>query len=133
MDTTRFTDPISDRLPSGSAIVSTVTDVTSSLADQITDRVDDFDLTDTARRTRRTVARVVPWMSAGRTSRPATRWWIALGVAGALVVTVVLLRRRSSDAAPTPGRDDWTTGSDNGSRPSPGTERPERQAAATGA
>jgi hypothetical protein len=134
MDTTRITDPISDRLPSGTAIVSAVTDVTSSLADQITGHVGEIDLGDTARRTRRTVARIVPWMSTDRSSRFASRRWLVAGVAATFIITVVvLLRRRSSCSNESPARDDWATGSSNGATPSAATARAEREAATASA
>ena len=134
MDTARIIDPISDRLPSGTAIVSAVTDVTSGLADQISEQVSDFDLGDTARRTHRNVAKVVPWMSVPRTSRFTSRPWLVAGVAAIVVVgVVVLLRRRSAGPSEASARDDWSTGSSNGTAPAASPPRAEREAATTNA
>jgi hypothetical protein len=111
MDTTRFIDPITDRVPvSGAAIVSTVADVTSGLVEQ----VGDLDLSDSVRRTRRTIARFVPWMSDGRSR--SRRRWVIIGAVTAAVVAVAVLQRRgsTSESSHSQARDDWTTGSSNG-------------------
>ena len=131
MDTSHLIDPITDRLPSGTAIVSAVTDVTSALADQISAQVGDLDLGDTARRARRTVAGVVPWMSVSRSSRVTTRRWLMAGVAATVIITVAVVLRRRSGTTESPARGDSTAGSTNGTRSNTRstTAQPEREAA----
>lgn len=134
MDTTRIIEPVSSRLPSAGPIVATVTDVTSGLADHLSDlgdTVSDVDLGATMRRTRRVVAKFVPWMSVSRRPRIATRRWIVVGAAvGVIAVAVLLLKRRSTDSSTAAKRDDWTVGSANGTDPA--TTRPERETAPAG-
>lgn len=132
MDTTRITDPISHRLPAPGSIVATVTDVTSGLAEHITDHLPEIDVDDAVRRTRRTLSGVVPWISPGSRRSWISRRWVVVGAAVALVITVVLvLRRRSESSDAQPGRDDWSTStpSTNGAVPTNAT--PEREHADT--
>ena len=124
MDTTRLIDPISDRLPVAGAasLASAVADATTGLAEQITSRVGELDLPEKVGRTRRTLARAVPWLPLGSTSprRRPRRWLFAgLGVA-AIVAGVAIWRRRSNGSGADQGttsRDDWSTHSSNGANP----------------
>jgi hypothetical protein len=136
MDTTRLTDPISDRLPAAGAIASTVVDATTGLADQIGDQIDDLDIGSTLRRTRNAVAGFVPWLP-GPTRR--SRWtkhpWLVAGVAALVVVAVVavLQRRTAGRHEAEPVRDDWSTPGPNGSTPQQDAPRRAEEPADTNA
>lgn len=137
MDTTRITDPLTHHLPAPGAIVSTVTDVTSGLADQLTDHISGIDVTDTVRRTRKTLSGVIPWLSPGGSRRNwMSNRWLLVGAAAAVAVAVaVVLRRRSTQQSPgQAGRDDWSTStpSTNGAAPRSSETTPEREHADTG-
>lgn len=132
IDLSRIAEPL-ERLPAaGAAIVSRAGDVAGNLAGQITDHLGDIDVEATARRSRRTIAELVPWMTVGRSSRlGSSRRWLLVGVAALTVAAVVVLRRRrSATSERTTGRDDWSTNSANGSTPAASTTRPDRGAAA---
>lgn len=133
MDPTRIIDPISERLPVPGAVVSTVTDVATGLADQLTDHIGELDLADTVHRTRRSLARIIPWMSVDSRRRWWSRGWLVAAAAVGVAVTVaVVIRRRSTDTSQDrPGRDDWSTPSPNGATPS--TPAAEREPAPTNA
>lgn len=134
MDPTRIIDPISDRLPAPAAVVSTVTDVATGLAEQLTDHIGELDLTDTVRRTRRSLARIIPWMSVDTSRRRwlSRRWLFAAAAVGVAVTAAVVIRRRSTDTSQDrPGRDDWSTPSPNGATPN--TPAAEREPATTSA
>lgn len=126
MDTTRIIEPISDRLPIAGAasLASAVVDATSELAEQITGRVSDLELSDKASRTRRTVSRAVPWIPLGSTRPPRSpRRWLSVGLGLAVIVAgVAIWLRRSDDASgggtDSPARDDWSTHMANGANPS---------------
>lgn len=132
MDTTRFTDPITDRVPTdqAAALLSTVTGATSGLAHQIGDHLDDIDLGDTARKTRDMVASVVPWMSVSRRPFWMRRWVLATAAGIVVVAAITLIRRRAGDRHEPPPRDDWSTGSPNGV--SPTNREAQREPAPTG-
>ena len=140
MDTTTITAPISrvghqlgDHLPSTSSIAATVADVGSDLAGQITDHVAEIDLAGTVRRGRRAAARVVPWMSVSPQRRIERRWLVVGGLIVAVIAVALIARRRGSDQPEPPARDDWTTGSANGTTPPSDARRPERETASTNA
>ena len=129
MNPTRFTDPISDRLPAPGSIVSTVTEVTAGLADQLTGHLGEIDVSDTVRQTRRTLAGVIPWISPGSRRGWTAKRWLLVGAAMAVAVAVmVVLRRRSSKtSADQQGRDDWSTPSPNGAAPTTTAPSAERE------
>lgn len=139
MDTTRITDPISDRLPATGSIVSTVTDATAGLADHVTGHLPEIhlpeiDVDKAVRRTRRSLSGVVPWISPGSRRSWISRRWLLVGAALAVAVTVALvLRRRSESSDAQPGRDDWSTAnpSTNGAMPTSSMTPPEREHADT--
>ena len=142
LDPRSLTGPISrvgERLPAADDLVASVTSTVGNVGSEIAQQVADLDLpgtvADTARRSRRAVARVVPWVSAPPSRRFTTRrLLLVVLLAGTVVGVAVLMSRRSSAPSDVPARDDWSTGSSNGASPAKtaGTVRP-RDPAATSA
>lgn len=141
LDPRALAGPISrvgERLPAADELVSSVSSTISNVGSELAHQVADLDLpgtvADGARRSRRAVASVVPWMSAPPSRRFATRKWLVISLLAAVAIGVAVAMRRRSDPTEPPARDDWSTGSSNGTTP-PTTEAasPARDTASTSA
>jgi hypothetical protein len=124
LDPRSLTGPISrvgERLPAADELVASVTSTVGNVGSEIAHQVADLDLpatvADTARRSRRAVARVVPWISPPARRFPTRRLLLVVLLAGTVVGVAVLMSRRSSAPSEVPARDDWSTGSSNGTTP----------------
>lgn len=131
MNTSTVTDTITDlatdlahRIPSRSDAVSTISSTFDDVTDRLPNRLPDVELPDlskSARRTRRAVARVVPGMSTSRLdtvrSRASSRWIVISALVVATVAAIVVLRRRARSHEPATRRDDWMTTPSGDSRP----------------
>ena len=115
MNTSTITDAFSDRLPSPSAAASSISSTFDDVAHRIPDIIPDIDVPDlsrTARRSRRAVARVVPGMSTSRLDvvrSQATKRRLLVVVAVVAVIAVLAVRRRSAASPSEQRRDDWMT------------------------
>lgn len=111
MNTSTITDAFSDRLPSPSAAASSISSTFDDVAHRLTD-IDVPDLSRTARRSRRAVARVVPGMSTSRLDAvrsQATKRRLLVVAAVVAVIAVLAVRRRRASSPSEQRRDDWMT------------------------